>query len=209
MCPGSSLRTYPDRHNLPVPVLLPGLQLQQQQQQRMSVAVRAPSNVTSVSLLLDRMRAVLVVDTAKKQMRVQAGMFVTQLLKEAAAAGLSVPLGSVPAFGDLTLGGVLVTGAHGTGHRTTSALGDIVAELTWVDGKGVVHTSARDSDAGRALVSGLGVAGIVTELLLQLGGPSHTAVDTRYKKNDASLAQDIQEMLKVPCCVDKGKKPAG
>lgn len=61
-------------------------------------------------------------DKAAFQMRVQAGMLVTALLQEASAQGMSVPLGSVPAFGDLTLGGVLVTGAHGTGHLTTSCL---------------------------------------------------------------------------------------
>jgi FAD/FMN-containing dehydrogenase len=68
------------------------------------------------------MNKVLAVDHAAKQMRVQAGMLITQLLREATAAGMSVPLGSVPAFGDLTLGGVLVTGAHGTGHQATSSL---------------------------------------------------------------------------------------
>jgi hypothetical protein len=76
---------------------------------------------------------------------------------------------------------------------------DILAEVTWVDGAGIVHTSTRDSDAGRALVSGLGVAGIVTELLLQLKGPGRTAFDTRFKKSDKQLAGDIQELLKV-CC---------
>jgi FAD/FMN-containing dehydrogenase len=85
-------------------------------------AISPTSNVTTVSLLLDHMSGVLAVDASKQQMRVQAGMLITKLLQEAAAAGLSVPLGSIPAFGDLTLGGVLVTGAHGTGHRATSQL---------------------------------------------------------------------------------------
>lgn len=73
----------------------------------------------------------------------------------------------------------------------------IVSELTWVDGQGEVHTSARDSDAGRALVSGLGVAGIITELVLQLQGPSRTAVDTRFKKSDQHLFQDVIDLLAV------------
>lgn len=85
-------------------------------------AVSPASNVTSVTLLLDNMNRVLGVDKNKLQMRVQAGLFVTQLLAEAGASGMSVPLGSVPAFGDLTLGGVLATGGHGTGHLTTSCL---------------------------------------------------------------------------------------
>lgn len=87
-----------------------------------SAAVSPASNVTTVTFLQDSMNKVLSVDKAAFQMRVQAGMLVTALLQEASAQGMSVPLGSVPAFGDLTLGGVLVTGAHGTGHLTTSCL---------------------------------------------------------------------------------------
>lgn len=77
---------------------------------------------------------------------------------------------------------------------------DIVVELTWVDGLGNVRSDSRDSDAGRALVSGLGVAGLVTELLLQLSPPTKTAVDTRFKKHDGQLFEDVQDMLKV--CID-------
>lgn len=108
------MRTHPNWENKPVP--------------DPSAAAPAPSaitpasNITSVTLLLDNMTRVLSVDKAANQMRVQAGMLITQLLKEATAAGMSVPLGTVPAFGDLTLGGVLVTGAHGTGHQATSSL---------------------------------------------------------------------------------------
>jgi FAD/FMN-containing dehydrogenase len=60
-----------------------------------------------------------------------------------------------------------------------------------------VRTSARHSEAGRALVGGLGVAGIITELTLQLQGPSRTAVDTRSKKSDANLYGDILDLLQV------------
>lgn len=75
--------------------------------------------------------------------------------------------------------------------------GDIVAELTWVDGLGNVRRDSRDSDAGRALVGGLGVAGLVTELLLQLEPPSLTAVDTRFKQHDGKLFEDVMDMLQV------------
>ena len=77
--------------------------------------------------------------------------------------------------------------------------GDIVEEITWVDGLGNVRTDSRTSEAGMALVSGLGVAGLVTELLLQLEPPSHTAVSTRYKQNDGHLYSDILDMLQVWC----------
>lgn len=60
------------------------------------------------------------VDQGSSLMRVQAGMTVKQLLAEATRAGMSVPLGAVPAFADLMLGGVLLTGAHGSAFRGRS-----------------------------------------------------------------------------------------
>lgn len=108
------MRTHPNWDNKPVPDPSAAAPT--------PLAISPASNVTTVTLLQDNMNKLLSVDKAAYQMRVQTGMLVTQLLKEATAAGMSVPLGSVPAFGDLTLGGVLVTGAHGTGHLTTSSL---------------------------------------------------------------------------------------
>jgi hypothetical protein len=76
---------------------------------------------------------------------------------------------------------------------------DILLELTWVDGQGKVHVSDRNSTAGKALVAGLGVGGIVTELLLQVQPPSNTQLVTRFKQIDAQLLEAVQEMLKVRC----------
>lgn len=105
-CPSQTYDVYPASSN---PLLV-------------SHHTSAPKDVTSVSLLLDNMTQVLSVDHDSNQMRVQTGMFITQLLQEAGKANMSCPLGSVPAFGDLTLGGVLATGAHGSGHLATSSL---------------------------------------------------------------------------------------
>jgi FAD/FMN-containing dehydrogenase len=82
----------------------------------------AAPNTTSLALLTDYMNSVLTVDSARHRLRVQAGMLVTKLMKEAANLNMSLPLGSIPAFADLTLGGVLSTGAHGSGLNTTSSL---------------------------------------------------------------------------------------
>ncbi|KAF6262091.1 hypothetical protein COO60DRAFT_690109 [Scenedesmus sp. NREL 46B-D3] len=182
-CPGGKYSAYPegpDSHPL-----LPT-----------SDSTQSPANTTTVTLLLDNMTSVLKVNAQKHRIRVQSGMMITQLLQEVAKANMSLPLGAVPAFGDLTLGGVLVTGAHGSGHLATGSLGDIVLELTWVDGQGKVHVSDRGSTAGKALVAGLGIAGVVTEMLLQVQPPSNTQLSTRFKQSDAQLLQAVQEMLK-------------
>jgi hypothetical protein len=76
----------------------------------------------SVGVLLGGMDRVLWADPATHTLRVQAGMTVRQLLEAATAANMSVPLGTVPAFADLMLGGVLLTGAHGSNYRGKSNL---------------------------------------------------------------------------------------
>lgn len=70
-------------------------------------------------------------------------------------------------------------------------------ELTWVDGSGNIHVSPRNSTAGNALVAGLGVAGVVTELLLQLHPHSHTKLHTRFKQSDENILADVKAMLQV------------
>jgi hypothetical protein len=74
---------------------------------------------------------------------------------------------------------------------------DILLELTWVDGQGKIHVSDRNSTAGKALVAGLGLGGVVTEMLLQVQPPSNTQLATRFKQSDAQLLEAVQEMLKV------------
>eukprot|EP00882_Tetradesmus_deserticola_P020185 GHRQ01021760.1.p1 GENE.GHRQ01021760.1~~GHRQ01021760.1.p1 ORF type:complete len:218 (+),score=41.92 GHRQ01021760.1:906-1559(+) len=87
-----------------------------------ATSAQTPASIRTVTLLLDNMKSVLKVNAEKHRIRVQPGMMITQLLQEVAKANMSLPFGSVPAFGDLTLGGVLVTGAHGTGHLATGSL---------------------------------------------------------------------------------------
>lgn len=68
------------------------------------------------------MDKVLSVDQKARRLRVQAGMTIKQLLEAATKHGMGVPLGSVPAFADLTLGGVLLTGAHGSNFKGRHSL---------------------------------------------------------------------------------------
>jgi FAD/FMN-containing dehydrogenase len=71
-----------------------------------------------VLVLHERLNRVLAVDQAKHQMRVGAGMDLKQLSAAATRAGMSIPVGSIPAYAGLTLGGALLTSAHGSGYGT-------------------------------------------------------------------------------------------
>jgi FAD/FMN-containing dehydrogenase len=83
----------------------------------------------SATLLLHLMNRVLSVDTENLQLTVQAGITVQALVDAAQANGMSVPAGVLPAYGNLSLGGVISTGAHGSGLGTASILGDLVTRV--------------------------------------------------------------------------------
>lgn len=79
---------------------------------------------------------------------------------------------------------------------TTSSLADTILEITWVDGTGKVHVSKKGDPEFAAFNGGLGVFGIMTELLIQLTPPSNTQLIT-ITKNDTDLMTDINNLLKV------------
>jgi hypothetical protein len=66
-----------------------------------------------------------------------------------------------------------------------------------VDGKGEVHVSKRHSKEGKGLCSGIGLLGIITELKLQMTDPQYMRIQTWHLKDDATLAEDVDAMLKI------------
>lgn len=79
---------------------------------------------------------------------------------------------------------------------TTNSLADTVLEVTWVDGTGKVHVSKKGDPEFAAFNGGLGVFGVMTELLIQLTPPTNTQLITVTKK-DANMLADINNLLKV------------
>ncbi|WIA38074.1 hypothetical protein OEZ86_001443 [Tetradesmus obliquus] len=149
-----------------------------------------------IAILQSKLNKVLAVDKQKYTMRVGAGMRVTELLPAATKAGMSMQIGSLPAYAGLTLAGILATSAHGSGDRTTNNLADTVLAVTWVDGRGRIRTSTRKDPEFKAFNGGVGVFGVVTELLLQMTPPSNTQLIT-VMKDDKDMMGEINRLLKI------------
>jgi FAD/FMN-containing dehydrogenase len=105
-------------------------------------------------------------------------------------------IGSLPAYQGLTLAGILATSAHGSGDMTTSSLADVVLAVTWVDGRGRVCVSRPKDPEFKAFNGGVGVFGVVTELLLQMTPPTNTQLITVVKE-DKNMMEEINRLLKV------------
>ncbi|KAI8475771.1 MAG: hypothetical protein J3K34DRAFT_517181 [Monoraphidium minutum] len=157
-----------------------------------------PRGVLAVNIVQSNMARVLAVDKPKLQMRVQPGIHLWALTQEAHAAGMTVPLGSIPVFGSLTLGGVIAAGAHGSGGGPGAADTPMamVREVVWVDAAGGRRVATPASAEWRAFYSGLGLVGVMAELLLQLAPPSHTAFKTLFHVPDTNIVRDLERYLR-------------
>lgn len=156
---------------------------------------QADNQLTSVTVLLHLMNRVVAVDNDHHQMTVEAGMTLRELTLAAEANHMSVPAGTLPFYGNLTVGGSIMTSAHGTAYRTATSLGNLVQKLKWVNANGEVILSEVLSDEVRALVGGLGLLGIVTEITLQLQPNSQTIVEVRKGLNDTTMVTDLKKLL--------------
>ncbi|KAG0610744.1 hypothetical protein M758_7G088100 [Ceratodon purpureus] len=152
-------------------------------------------SVTSIMVLLHLMNNVVSVDSERHLLTVEAGMTIRELALAAEAHDLSVPAGALPAYANLTVGGVVSTSAHGTGYRTISTLGGLVTKVKWVNAKGEIIESEQGSKEMKALVGGLGLLGIVTELTLQLQPNSRTVVEVRKGLDDTNMVADVKKIL--------------
>lgn len=79
---------------------------------------------------------------------------------------------------------------------TISTFADNVLEVTWVDGTGKVHVSKQGDADFTAFNGGLGVFGVMTELLIQLTPTSNAELIT-VKQNDTNMMNNINGLLKV------------
>lgn len=153
--------------------------------------------VISVGILQDKMNKTVSHDPIKHTMTIQAGMKLREFAAEATRLGMSVQVGSLPAYAGLTMGGVLSTSGHGSGDQATSNICDTLISLTWIDHQGNIRKSARHDKEVKLFCGGMGLIGLITELEIQMTPPTHTKLITRYLSKDTNIVDDIEKMLKV------------
>ncbi|KAG0600762.1 hypothetical protein M758_11G058800 [Ceratodon purpureus] len=156
---------------------------------------------TSITMLLHLMNRVVDVDKEQCRLTVGAGMTLQELAKAMEAAGMSTPAGTFSIYANLTVGGIIMASAHGSGFRTVGSLGDLVTKVKWVNAKGEIIVSDLETEQGgnegRALLGGLGLLGVATEFTLQLRPNSRTIVETRTRLNDTNIVADVKRVLEL------------
>ena len=170
---------------------------------RSEIETKASENQgpTSFTMLMHRMNRVVAVDADQCRMTVEAGMTLLELANAMEAAGMSAPAATFSIYGNLTVGGVIMSSAHGSGYGTVGCLGELVKKVKWVNAKGEIFESDLESEQGakevRALVGGLGLLGVATEFTLQLQPNSRTIVETRKRLKDTNIVADIKKTMEL------------
>lgn len=153
--------------------------------------------VMTVAILHDNMNTTLAHNPESYTMTIGAGMKIRELTSEATRLGMSVFIGTLPAYAGLTISGIMSTSGHGSGDNATSNICDTLISVTWVNVDGEIKKSLRQSPEAKLFCGGLGIIGIITEIELQMTPTTHTKLITRYLSSDADLFNDIAKMLKV------------
>jgi len=114
---------------------------------------------------LQYLNKILTMDLEKKLVRVEAGISISELNEKLAACGLSLP--NQAAIDQISLGGSLSTGVHGTGH--TGTFSSFLTEIELLTADGTLHKLSPESDPETfsAAALGLGSLGIIYAVTLQ------------------------------------------
>ena len=114
---------------------------------------------------LKQLNKILSIHPEEKTVRVEAGITIRDLNEQLARYNLA--LSNQAAIAEITLGGALNTGVHGTGH--TGSLSSFVKEFELITAAGNLHTFSllSDPDAFAAVRVGLGSLGIIYAVTLQ------------------------------------------
>ncbi|MCZ6692138.1 MAG: FAD-binding protein [Planctomycetota bacterium] len=120
--------------------------------------------VDGTLVTLDKYNRVLSFDREEKQLTVQAGMRVRDVVSALKERGLA--FSALPSHDAQSIAGIISTDVHGTG-RDWGFVNESVVRLKLLDGKGVLHECVPTDDLFKAAIGGIGAVGIIIEVTLQ------------------------------------------
>ncbi|CAH0476357.1 unnamed protein product [Peronospora belbahrii] len=131
-----------------------------------SEKTQGKSTVNEALMTMAMMDKIINVDTEKKQVAVETGMIVGELLDKLRSYGLTMQ--NVASIRDQQVGGICQAGCHGTGAGIPPIDDQIVEMEIVTPAKGKMTLSATQNPELFSLAKcGLGALGVVTKVLLQ------------------------------------------
>ncbi len=102
-------------------------------------------------------------DSSTKLVTIGAGATLGYLLENLHKLGRTVS--GIPTYSDITIGGAIATGAHGTNLHSSATLSDDIVSLVLIDGLGNIRNISEPSSL-QAFRAHLGLLGVVYEVTL-------------------------------------------
>lgn len=147
------------------------------------------ADVTLVSL--DDYTGIVNIDDVNLRMTVRAGTRVRDvvrlLLKERGWA-----FKALPSHDAQSIAGILSTDVHGTG-RDWGFVSDLVHSVKVIDGKGNVYTVGPQDDLFKAVVGGIGAAGVISEVTVQ--ARTRFNVEQKFEITDLAYVESNLDTL--------------
>ena len=147
------------------------------------------ADVTLVSL--DDYTGIVNIDDVNLRMTVRAGTRVRDvvrlLLKERGWA-----FKALPSHDAQSIAGILSTDVHGTG-RDWGFVSDLVHSVKVIDGKGNVYTVGPQDDLFKAVVGGIGAAGVISEVTVQ--ARTRFNVEQKFEITDLAYVESNLDSL--------------
>ncbi len=123
-------------------------------------------------------------DLGPKQMCFKGGTRIRDVVKFLLDRKLAFK--ALPSHDAQSIGGILSTDVHGTG-RNWGFVSESVVSLRVIDGLGDVHECRPEDDLFKAVIGGVGAAGIISEVVVQ--GVDRFNVDQRFELADLSFVE--------------------
>lgn len=119
---------------------------------------------TTTLVSLDEYTGVVDEDPANMRLTVRAGTRVRDLVDLLLERDWAFE--ALPSHDAQSIGGILSSDVHGTG-RTWGFVSGLVTKLKVIDGQGIPHTVGPADDLFKAVVGGVGAAGVISEVTVE------------------------------------------
>ena len=145
-----------------------------------------------------------------KVVEAQAGITVFELSEWLHDRGYALDGLPHMGFRDVTIGGALATGSHGSSPKHHGVISNIVEAIEFVDGLGkaqYLKKNSSDKNTFKALSASLGLLGIVTKVKFRIQKQFNLAVNVTYHSDDQILKKAYSMRLKIVITVNSIGSP--
>jgi hypothetical protein len=146
------------------------------------------ADVTLVSL--DDYTGIVSVDDANLRMTVRAGTRVRDVVRLLLRRGWAFK--ALPSHDAQSIAGILSTDVHGTG-KDWGFVSQLVYSLKVIDGQGNVHIVGPNDDLFKAVIGGVGAAGVISEVTVE--AVPRFYVEQKFEIKDLSYVQNNLDTL--------------